>query len=332
MENNTFEFVDFIRDEEECIQSLLQAFSQRKSSLSPEVRVLVALRFYAQGSYQMSVAQDLTLAVCQKSVSNCVHIVTEAIVTNLAHQWIQFPSDDEIPLIRAQFYEKYHIHGVVGCIDCTHIYIASVPDDPIHREYMYVNRKNEHSINVQLICDASCRNKNVNSKFPGSTHDSFIWKNSEIRNYLKDKYEEGTFKSWLLGDKGYPLEPFLMVPFQENEIQPHSKEENYNRIHKKTRSIIERVNGQLKGRFRCLIKHRILHYRPQFVSLITIACCVLHNMCKQANLADLDLHEELDIEYEKPIPINVNEEIGRGRNSFHRLGQQIRSQIVNQLR
>ncbi|KAF0732557.1 putative nuclease HARBI1 [Aphis craccivora] len=197
---------------------------------------------------------------------------------------------------------------------------------------MYVNRKNEHSINVQLICDASCRIINVNSKFPGSTHDSFIWKNSEIRNYLKDKYEEGTFKSWLLGDKGYPLEPFLMVPFQENEIQPHSKEENYNRIHKKTRSIIERVNGQLKGRFRCLIKHRMLHYRPQFVSLITIACCVLHNMCKQANLADLDLHEELDIEYERPIPINVNEEIGRGRNSFHRLGQQIRSQIVNQLR
>lgn len=76
----------------------------------------------------------------------------------------------------------------------------------------------------------------------------------------------------------------------------------------------------------------MLHYRPQFVSLITIACCVLHNMCKQANLADLDLHEELDIEYERPIPINVNEEIGRGRNSFHRLGQQIRSQIVNQLR
>ncbi|XP_022162855.1 putative nuclease HARBI1, partial [Myzus persicae] len=278
----------------------------RKSSLSPEVRVLVALRFYAQ--------------------------VTEAIVTNLAHQWIQFPSDDEIPLIRAQFYEKYHIHGVVGCIDCTHIYIASVPDDPIHREYMYVNRKNEHSINVQLICDASCRIINVNSKFPGSTHDSFIWKNSEIRNYLKDKYEEGTFKSWLLGDKGYPLEPFLMVPFQENEIQPHSKEENYNRIHKKTRSIIERVNGQLKGRFRCLIKHRMLHYRPQFVSLITIACCVLHNMCKQANLADLDLHEELDIEHEIPIPMNVNEEIGRGHISFHRLGQQIRSQIVNQLR
>lgn len=108
----------------------------RKSSLSPEVRVLVALRFFAHGSYQMSIAQDLTLAVCQKSVSNCVHIVTEAIVTNLAHQWIQFSSDDEIPLIRAQFYEKYHIHGVVRYIDCTHIYIVSVPDDPIHREYM----------------------------------------------------------------------------------------------------------------------------------------------------------------------------------------------------
>jgi len=89
-----------------------------------------------------------------------------------------------------------------------------------------------------------------------------------------------------------------MIPFQENEIQPNSREENYNRIHKTTRAIIERVNGQLKGCFRCLIKHHMLHYRPQlFVSLITIACCVHHNMCKQANLADLDLHEELDDEY-----------------------------------
>jgi len=66
----------------------------------------------------------------------------------------------------------------------------------------------------------------------------------------------------------------------------------------------------------------LVDYRPQFVSLLTIACCVLH----------LDLHEELDIEYERPIPMNVNEEIGRGLNSFHRPGQQIRSQIVNQLR
>lgn len=93
------------------ISDLIPFFTnkKRKSALSPEIRVLMGLRFYAQGSYQMSVAQNVTLAVCQKSVSNRVHIVTEAIVTNLAYRWIQFPSDHEIPAIRAQFYEKYHI-------------------------------------------------------------------------------------------------------------------------------------------------------------------------------------------------------------------------------
>lgn len=51
-----------------------------------------------------------------------------------------------------------------------------------------------------------------------------------------------------IGDSGYPLEPWLMTPVSENDVQPNSKEESYNRLHKRARSLIERVNGQLKSR------------------------------------------------------------------------------------
>lgn len=50
------------------------------------------------------------------------------------------------------FYTKHNFPGVIGCIDCTHIAIHSPSvDDPEFHEHLYVNRKNYHSINVQLV-------------------------------------------------------------------------------------------------------------------------------------------------------------------------------------
>lgn len=47
---------------------------------------------------------------------------------------------------------KTSFPGVVGCIDCTHV--AIVPPNSQNDnvpEYVYVNRKGYHSLNVQLV-------------------------------------------------------------------------------------------------------------------------------------------------------------------------------------
>lgn len=42
--------------------------------------------------------------------------------------------------------------GVVGCIDCTHIAIVPPNNQNVEiPEYIYVNRKGYHSLNVQLV-------------------------------------------------------------------------------------------------------------------------------------------------------------------------------------
>lgn len=72
-------------------------------------------------------------------------------------------------------------------------------------------------------------------------------------------------------------------------------EERYNEAFKKARATIERCNGVLKGRFRCLLKHRMLHYAPEKASKIINSCVVLHNICIQNNVElDHDSEDEDD--------------------------------------
>ena len=92
---------------------------------------------------------------------------------------------------------------------------------------------------------------------------------------------ESIFLSFLkfypvLGDSGYPLEMWLMTPI----LHPTSRSENnYNSTHVKTRNVIERLNGVLKSRFRCLSQHRTLNMSPTVAFKIMNACSILHNSC-----------------------------------------------------
>ena len=83
--------------------------------------------------------------------------------------------------------------NVIGAIDCTHILIRAPSVD----EYVYVNRKNVHSINTQIICDADMLITSVVARWPGSTHDSFILANSRVGARLEAGAARG---GWLVGE------------------------------------------------------------------------------------------------------------------------------------
>ncbi|XP_042909899.1 putative nuclease HARBI1 [Parasteatoda tepidariorum] len=108
----------------------------------------------------------------------------------------------------------------------THIAIIAPKDDVSHWEQNYVNRKNIHSLNVQLVVDMQQKILNIVARFPGSTHDSYIWKSSELRKWLQLSKLKDT---WLLGDSGYPLEPWLLTPISGDNVS--SPKEEYNRRH-----------------------------------------------------------------------------------------------------
>ena len=125
--------------------------TKRGHALSPEQQVLIALRFFASGSF-LQVIGD-TFGADKSTVSRVVRDVSLALCRR-QRQFIKWPSNEEIDSIKAGFFAKAGFPSVIGCIDCTHIRIQA----PYINENNYVNRKRYHSINVQGICDHEGKN------------------------------------------------------------------------------------------------------------------------------------------------------------------------------
>ncbi|KAJ8930981.1 hypothetical protein NQ314_016151 [Rhamnusium bicolor] len=168
---------------------------------------------------------------------------------------------------------KTRFPGVLEAIDCTHISIIA----PVVEEHNYLNRKGYHSKNVQIICDADLLILNINSRYPGAVHDSFIWRNFAIHEELRHRYNAGDTNSWLLGDSGYAQQPWLMTPIVN--AAPGTPEI----IYTETRTFKK-----------CYRKEKKLRYDPVTVGKIVTSCAVLHNLCIKGGLQmDINIPAEL---------------------------------------
>ncbi|CAH2100522.1 unnamed protein product [Euphydryas editha] len=92
-----------------------------------------------------------------------------------------------------------------------------------------------------------------------------------------------------MGDSGYAQRAYVVVTVPNAEESTPAA--YYNKLHATARNTVVRAIGRLKGRFRCLLMHRVLHYHPDVVAKIVVARCVLHNICNRAGLPAPALNE-----------------------------------------
>lgn len=103
-----------------------------------------------------------------------------------------------------------------------------------------------------------------------------------------------------------------------------TSEARYTRAHSQTRNCVERMFGVLKNTFRCLLRHRVLHYQPPVVSAIIVACAVLHNMRIQHNINDrLEIG---DIEPDANERVEENHGVVRGERVAE--AERVRAMLV----
>ncbi|KAJ1115083.1 hypothetical protein NDU88_003311 [Pleurodeles waltl] len=231
----------------------------------------------ASGSFQTTGA--LVGGISQPSFSAFLPKVLDAII-GLTPRHICFPNTLQKQQETKQgFYAISGFPHVLGAIDCTHVRL--VP--PAATEHLYRNRKHTHSINVQAIVDHQGMFTNVVAKYPGSVHDSYIFRHCTINQHFQDgRYGNGL----LVADQGYGIQPWIMTPFGNRST---AAECAYNDAHKRTRSIVERTFGILKSRFCCLdITGGSLLYSPEMVCKIILTCSILHNICIKRNIPLLE--------------------------------------------
>ena len=133
------------------------------------------------------------------------------------------------------------------------------------------------------------------------------------------------------GDSGYALRSWMLAPIRD--VRNGTPQSHYNKMQMSTESVIERVNGILKMRFRCLLKHRVLHYDPGTVSKIINTCCALHNMCIDNRIPDVqpeqndELNEGLNVSEDETDVVH-NHTSGQTRNILLAEGRRTQNAIL----
>ena len=251
-----------------------------KYALSANTKILLTLRFYACGNFLITVGDFCVVSI--SAASRAVKEVSTAIAS-LSKAFIKFPQDTRNTV--AKFYNIAKFPKVVGAIDCTHVRIQSPGGDDAE---IYRNRKGFFSFNVQAVCDANLIFEDLVARWPGSSHDSNIFRHSR----LSFRMESGEFKNlFLLGDSGYQVNEFMMTPL----LNPTSEAEKlYNESQIRTRNCIERCFGVWKRRFPVLAMGIRLSIKTTMA--VIVACAVLHNITTSANdpLPETDISLPLD--------------------------------------
>ncbi|XP_041934205.1 putative nuclease HARBI1 [Alosa sapidissima] len=145
--------------------------------------------------------------------------------------------------IQGHFFREHQIPQVAGVVDGTLVPILTPHNDG----HIYICRKGYAAINCQLVCDHRGIILDVVARWPGSTHDSFVFRESTVGREATASRGE-----WrLLGDSGYPLWPYLFTPVANPE---DNHQRAYNEAHRLARSVVERTIGRWKLRFQCVHK------------------------------------------------------------------------------
>lgn len=158
------------------------------------------LRFVATGAHLRLIVDSLGISA--SSVGRSVRAVAAAIVAVFARSQIIFPVGEVATKVKEGFKRVAGFPKMLGCIDGT-----------------------------QMVCSSSFRVTSLCASWPGSCHDSRIWRNSHLCQQFKNGLHDGI----LLGESGHPLTRHLMTPY----LTPSKRsEEKFNASLYQTRVLI----------------------------------------------------------------------------------------------
>lgn len=282
--NKFFQICDRLRPRIE------KQYTNMRETLEPELRLAIAMRYYASGDKYISL--DYNWFVAHNTIGQIVNEVTEAIIEEYSEEVLPIPTTPEgWKEVAERFSKRWNFHHVLGALDGKHVAIRC----PAKSGSIHYNYKKYYSIILLALVDGAYRFLWLDAGSPGSQSDAQIWNRCELLNAIEantiglpepeklpdDHGEDGEdgeeapeIPYFIVGDAAFALRTFMMKPFGARYLS--HKERVFNYRLSRARRIVENAFGILAQRFQCLLT--TMRQTPEHVTAIVIACCCLHNM------------------------------------------------------
>ncbi|XP_071578821.1 uncharacterized protein [Temnothorax nylanderi] len=295
-----YDNIDFIMHFRLSREKTFQLINQFRVS-----EIFMSLQGHQSASYR-DVADRFGVTI--NALYNIITRVTDFIML-LAPNIIKYPTLVEKEETATFYRERKRFPGIIDAIDGSHIRI----DKPLEDPDSYVNRKQYFSLHVQGTVDHKMKFMDVFIGYPGSVHDARVFRNSYLRNDLRELCADNYF---LLGDSAYPCLKELIVPYRDNGHLTRAQR-HFNQKLSSCRVIIENAFGCLKQRFR-----QLYHFKLRdIIRMVRVihACCVLHNIVNEQDLQYLEapIDDEYPNREAQNLNINIDEAARENETGVH---------------
>ena len=285
MTRQTFSLIhDRIKDD-------LTKESVTEEPIPSQMRLAICLYRLSRGDYYNTISE--LAGVGETTVCNIVREVAKAIIENLWEEFVEakFPhSKDTLNEKMKEMEQEWQFPFAYSAIDGCHIPIKCPPGGQESCKEFH-NFKNFYSIVLMGMVDAKYRFIWASAGWPGNSHDAIIFQATNLYTKLAEgtafppiaHHENGvSIPPLILGDSAFPFKPWLLKPYTNATLMPEQSYFNYRLS--RARMVTECAYGQLKGRWRVLL--RTSENDKETVRAVTLACVVLHNICiEQGDLA-----------------------------------------------
>eukprot|EP01018_Ginkgo_biloba_P032004 Gb_41474 [translate_table: standard] len=269
------------------------AMSIKSKVLSAEKQVAIAILRLATGMTMLTISE---LFGCGKST--VIKVVKKCVLSlkKRAGNLIQWPTDlNSLHQIKEGFHLKQGFPNCCGAIDATHIQM----DLPYNESSIdWYDCEHNYSMLVQAIVDSNMRFLDICTGWLGSLNDTCLLRNSSFYRLCEggERFNGhlvsiGTIdmREYIVGDGGYPLLPWLIIPFSGAVT---NAQKLFNFKLSSTCIVVERAFGKLKNTWR-LLQNKVKNPNLELLPRIIIVCCILHNMLLSMETSEDEYGEEV---------------------------------------
>ncbi|XP_047080862.1 putative disease resistance protein RGA1 [Lolium rigidum] len=239
-----------------------------------EDRVAVALiRLYSSEPSQTSLRSSFGVD------ESTMKLVTDRFIAAMckgATRHICWPHSSKMDKIKSRFGKIHNMHNCCGVICTTHIPFGPTCD----------HEKNA-SILMRVVVDPGMRFMEIWLEWEGSKNWSShlqgwdLFKECEKGAHLngsklKVALDGSEVGEYIIGDAGYPLLPWLLTPYQEEDLSDAKAE--FNRRHSAATTCLTRVLARFQDTWKFLEGQTSCPVNSETLAEAIYACCILHNI------------------------------------------------------